>query len=258
MKGKEEKIGFGSSAAASVAITAAALKLHGIGIETQGAKEKLFKLAIIAHYKAQGKIGSGFDVAASTFGGALHYKRFDSAWLENELAKKPLIEVVEEKWPGLETKNIELPKNMVVLIGYTGKSASTTELVKKVREFKKISPEKYDQIIAGISRVTQDLEDALAQKKETEILAMIEANRKLLSELSQESGAGLEIEAHRKMSQIAAKNGAIAKFSGAGGGDCSICVTFSEKIAKKIARGWEQNGYKIVDAKISSEGAKTK
>src|SRR3989344_4074434 len=86
VQGSQEKLGFGSSAAATAAILGAVLKLNGVGIETEQEKDALFKLAIIAHYKAQGKIGSGFDVAASVFGGALVYTRFDAERLPHGCA----------------------------------------------------------------------------------------------------------------------------------------------------------------------------
>src|SRR3989344_4277305 len=50
-----QKIGFGSSAAVTVATIAAVIKLHGNGIESKKEKESIFKLACIAHFLGQGK-----------------------------------------------------------------------------------------------------------------------------------------------------------------------------------------------------------
>ncbi len=254
VKGKQVKVGFGSSAAATVAIIGAILKLHGVSISTEQAKTKLFKLAIIAHHKAQGKIGSGFDVAASVYGGALYYKRFDAEWLEKQFGKKPISEIASAEWPGLETKRIELPKNFEFIVGFSGKSASTTELVKAVNKFKEQKPYKYNQIIEGIKEITENLAEALKEKNEQKVLALIEANRKLLEELGEESGVGLETREHKEMRETALQYGVATKFSGAGGGDCSIGISFNKKETEQAKQAWEKMGYKIIEAKISKEG----
>ena len=74
--GEIKKIGFGSSAAICVAIVEAILGFHRMETESKEAKETIFKIAALAHYEAQGKVGSCFDIAASTFGGLLAYKKF--------------------------------------------------------------------------------------------------------------------------------------------------------------------------------------
>lgn len=58
------KRGFGSSAAATVALTEAVCRVAGVS-ETR----ERFELAVRAHRAAQGGRGSGYDVAASFFGG---------------------------------------------------------------------------------------------------------------------------------------------------------------------------------------------
>ncbi len=255
-RGRKMKMGFGSSAATVVAIIGAMLKLHGIGIETEEEKEALFKLGIIAHYRAQGKIGSGFDVAASTFGGALAYKRFDAKWLEEELRHRGVLQVVEGKWPHFEAHSVNLPQECELLVGFTGKSASTTELVKKIREFKEREPGKYKAIIERIKRTTHKTVVALEMGNELQILRFISENRSLLKALSDASGANLEIEEHTKMAEIAQRHGAAAKLSGAGGGDCGIGLCFNKATARKVKAEWKKVGIEPVDVKISVAGAR--
>ena len=142
-----QKIGFGSSAAVSVATVAAVLALHRQKIKTTKEKEHIFKLSCIAHFLGQGKIGSAFDVAASTFGGALIYKRFDPKWLEAELKAKKISEVVDVQWPHLYFEQLKLPKNFEIVVGFSGKSASTKELVAKINEFKQADNAEYQGIM---------------------------------------------------------------------------------------------------------------
>ncbi len=256
VKGVEMKPGFGSSAAAVVAISGAVLKLHGIGIRSPKEKGRLFKIAIIAHYLAQGKIGSGFDVAASVFGGATYYRRFGAEWLQKQIAERPIKKIVDSAWPGLEHRAIKLPKAMEVLVGFTGKSASTRDLVQRVSEYRKSDAQVYSRIISNIGRATEVLGKAIAKNSRKGVLAALDENRKLLKVLSEESMAGLETGQHKLMSEIAAKHGAVAKFSGAGGGDCGIGVCFDEKIASKIRREWKSFGIVPINATISDDGVK--
>ncbi|MFW9991687.1 MAG: phosphomevalonate kinase [Candidatus Odinarchaeota archaeon] len=260
--GKEVKVGFGTSAAAVVAIIAAVLKLHNVIALPDDVKislkekELLFKLAIIAHYLGQGKLGSGFDVAASTFGGALVYKRFDPQWLEKALQEKTIIQVIEEKWPLLEHRNTDLPASLELLVAFTGTSASTRLLVQRMREFKKDRPEEYQWIIQSIKNVTEQLITALKDKNREEILALLDKNRELLEDLSEACSCHLEIEAHWIMSDIAAKHGGVAKFSGAGGGDCSVGVCFDKDKARKILEEWTERKFTPIDVTVTKEGVR--
>ena len=83
--GQTKKIGFGSSAASVVAVIAAVMKFNGQDIESKDAKDIIYKLSAMTHYFAQGKVGSAFDVAASTYGGIFVYQRFDPKWLAAEI-----------------------------------------------------------------------------------------------------------------------------------------------------------------------------
>ena len=75
-----------------------------------------------------------------------------------------------------------------------------------------------------------------------------------MKSLSTSSGAGLEIEEHRKMELIAEKYGCAAKFSGAGGGDCGIAISFDANIAHRIENEWKENDIVPLDVKIAESG----
>jgi phosphomevalonate kinase len=254
--GQEMKVGFGSSAAAVVAIVSAVLDLHGISCNKMSEKEVVFKLSIISHYFGQGKIGSGFDVAASTFGGALVYKRFDSEWLHKNLQSYTLLEVVNMKWPLLHYERLELPADLCMMVGFTGTSASTKKLVSQMKLFKVEDPDSYFMIISRISDVTDQLIEAIHKRENVTVLNLLDQNRLLLEELSLACSCHLEITEHQIMSHTASKYGAVAKFSGAGGGDCSIGICFSETIASLVIEEWGKSGIMPIDIKFSSEGVR--
>lgn len=80
------KTGLGSSAALVTAFTAAVLTHYlgpdKISLTTENGKACLHGLAQAAHCAAQGKIGSGFDVAAAVYGSCV-YRRFSPSILED-------------------------------------------------------------------------------------------------------------------------------------------------------------------------------
>jgi phosphomevalonate kinase len=254
--GQEMKVGFGSSAAAVVAIIGAVLQHHSDSTFTQQDKEAIFKLSIISHYLGQGKLGSGFDVAASTFGGALIYRKFDPDWLQHKISSEPLNKLVNEDWPLLQYIPITLPEELVMMVGFTGTSASTKKLVQEMKLYKQNDPDGYFTIISRIADITEQLIEAIKSKNQISILKLLDQNRILLEELSFACSCHLEIEAHQIMSHTASKYGAVAKFSGAGGGDCSVGVCFNESDAAIIVNEWAQNGIMPIDIEFSKDGIK--
>jgi len=253
--GEKTKVGFGSSAAICVAIVAAILKMHEVNIKEKKGKELIYNIACTAHYLAQGKVGSSFDIAASTYGGVLVYKRFDPKGLIEQInSGKAISEIMDSQWPAFAAENIELPKKMILLVGFVGYSASTKELILKLNSFKESQKEHYWKIINSIKGITEQLIQAIKQKNEKGIIELLGQNRKQLQELSNSSQNNLETKELAGLADLAESFGAAGKFSGAGGGDCGIAVCFDKKTAEKIKNAWKEKGIVFVDVKISKEG----
>jgi len=254
--GEKKKIGFGSSAAAVVAIVASVLKLHGVDVSSRKGKDLVYKLAALAHFLGQGKVGSGFDICASVFGGATVYTRFDAQWLSQEVESgKQLSELAEADWNGYSAEPIELPADFKLCVGWTKTSASTKELVLKIREFKKENEGDYWKVINAIKGVTEQLIVAINASDKEKILVLLKQNRVLLKELSDKSKNNLETPELAKLADLADALGAAGKFSGAGGGDCGIAVCFDDDSAENVKKAWKENGIVPVDVKISEKGA---
>ena len=122
--------------------------------------------------------------------------------------------------------------------------------------FKAEDPDSYLMIISRISDVTDQLIEAIRKRENVTVLKLLDQNRLLLEELSLACSCHLEITEHQIMSHTASKYGAVAKFSGAGGGDCSIGICFSESTADLIMKEWEKNGIMPIDINFSSEGVR--
>ena len=253
--GKTAKVGFGSSAAVCVAIVGAILKLNGYKLDEKTTKNLIFKIACTAHYLAQGKVGSSFDIAASTYGGVLVYTRFDPAWLVKEMTSgKSISEVMDSNWPAFTAEPLTLPQNFELLTGFVGYSASTKELIVKINEAKEKNRGEYDKIISDIKGVTEKLISAIKTNSESEILSLVKQNRVLLKKFSDWSNNNLETKELGVLADTADKFGAAGKFSGAGGGDCGIAISFNPEISNKVKGSWKRKGIIPLKVKIDKKG----
>jgi len=194
----KNKSGFGSSATAVVSIIAAILDLHGREINTIAGRNLVCRLAKEAHSKAQGKIGSGFDISAACFG--------------SQFFSKKRIEKAE--WPNWKT-----------VLAFTGKSASTTCLVRKINDYKKNNNKKYYKIINKCNKINKEAKFNIKK---------IEESQRLRKELGEKAKADIETNSQTKILQEAKEHGALfAVLPGAGGGDTILAVCKTEKERKK-------------------------
>lgn len=253
VNGDVKKVGFGSSAAAVVAIISSVLNFHGYN----PTKEEIYKLSAIAHYYAQGKVGSAFDVATSTYGSIIVYKRFDAAWLTAKIeSSERLTSIVKDAWPGFFVEQLEMPENLCLAIAWTGESASTSAMIKQMDSFKQSNPGRYKEIYEDIRYIVENLIDRWKSGDGENILDSIRKNKDLLHQLTKESGVGIETPELHKLAGIAENYGAAGKLSGAGGGDCGFAVAFDSDVIQKIKLAWQQAGLHVIDANIDKDGVK--
>lgn len=245
------KLGFGSSSAATAAMVGAMLRHFGEGEKFESMS---FKISAIASYAAQGKMGSCFDVAAAVYGGVITYERFDPRWLEAQLRGVQLRDVVLKKWPGLKVRRLGIPRNLSLIVGYSGKPASTIEMIKQMKEFKRDDPENYIRIMGDISVTVQNMIKAWEVSDADNIILLANKNESLLRELTGLSGIGIETKELMRLSALAEDEDAGGKLSGAGGGDCAIALCFSDDAAQRVRKAWESKGFQIVGVNIDSEG----
>lgn len=256
--GAAKKVGFGSSAASVVATVAGILALNGRDIESKEARDRIYKLSAITHYFAQGKIGSAFDVAASTYGGVFVYQRFDPKWLEEKLGSgQGVREIVDQEWPSFRAEPLDIPEGFRLIIGWTKESASTSAMVKQLNTWAEGNREEYKRLYDQIANLVRELIPAWKDKNRERILELVRKNEGFLKELGEKSGVNIETQDLKMLSESANQSGAAGKLSGAGGGDCGIAVCFDMETAEKVTQTWQQAGLYIVDATIDYNGVKT-
>ena len=166
------KTGLGSSAALVTAFATAAMAyfvpLSLRDAESDEGRTRLHNLAQAAHCAAQGKIGSGFDVAAAVYGSAV-YRRFSPHILEvlgDE--KRPqfaesLKSIVEDsnplaKWDTTVNKQAAIiPRGLLLVMCDVDCGSETVGMVKKVLEWRKRSPEASSLLWSSLQAANEDL-----------------------------------------------------------------------------------------------------
>jgi phosphomevalonate kinase len=155
------KTGLGSSAALVTSLTAALL-VHYLpksifSLDTDTGKSRLHNLAQTAHCAAQGKVGSGFDVASAVYGSCL-YRRFSPSLLENHGAPgstdfarniKALTEDTDEshKWDTEVLKDaVQVPSGIRLIMCDVDCGSQTPGMVKQVLAWRKKEPEEAEML----------------------------------------------------------------------------------------------------------------
>lgn len=254
--GEKRKVGFGSSAASVVAVVGAILQFHGHDISKRETKDLVYKLSLATHFKTQGKIGSGFDVAASTYGGIFEYQS-NPTWLSAKLdSGQSVNELVTKQWEGFLVNELSISDTFHLLIGWTKESASTTTMVKQMKAYKAATPDAYTNAITTVAAAAKKAVTAMKNNNTKAFLAALQTNEDALRELGTVSGVNIETPELKQMSDLANAAGAAGKLSGAGGGDCGIGVCFDEETANKVRTSWKEHNIYVVDATLDRDGVR--
>ncbi len=230
------KYGLGSSAAVVVAVISALSQFYKNDIK-QPSIEFIYKLAAIAHVKTQGN-GSCADVAASVYGGWIHYHSFNLNWLTTEFKKGTAItELIEQPWPNLLITSIKPPTNLHLCVGWTGKEAATAPMIDKINNLRNEQPELFAHFLTESEEAVTNLVQSFENNDADFAIASLTQNRAALMKLSEAADTTIETQKLKKLIGIANDFGA-GKTSGAGGGDCGIAFLYDKRFVAKLYEEW--------------------
>jgi phosphomevalonate kinase len=236
-----EKLGFGSSAAMTVALLAAMQGAAGILAVSEEDRSSLFRTGMDAHCLAQGKTGSGTDIAAATWGGTLLYQ-------VSPLSSSDV--------PNAPAEPIEVPADLHLLTVWTGKPASTRELVGNVQDYKSREPERYRRAIDEMAAVAAAGVHAFTGCDTAAFLRAVADYGSAMQHLGEISDTPVYSAEHRELAHIVHDAGAIYKPSGSGGGDAGIVLAPSPEIIQRAASAIHQAGFKLLNSKIAARGVR--
>lgn len=202
--GEANKTGLGSSAALVTSLTAALLIHHLpldlFDIESNKGRRTLHNLAQAAHCAAQGKVGSGFDVAAAVYG-SCRYRRFSS----ETLGKIPepgtagfaasLVELVdgEGSWDVEVLKEeVSMPKGVVLRMCDVDCGSKTVSMVKKVLAWRSQDPEGSKQLWDDLQKRNEDLTATLKAGDVAQLPTKLAAVRELIKQMGNASDVPIE------------------------------------------------------------------
>ena len=251
------KLGLGSSSAVTVATVRAVARFYGLVLDDMA----VYKLALLATDAVQ-PIGSGGDIAASSFTGWVAYTSPDRAWLHQVsgapgMGSSPggsagLSELVRMDWPLLSIRRLPAP-GLRLSVGWTGSPASTPRLVADVQAHTRGAQDAaYTAFLRESEACLSALTLALREDDGGEIGLRIQEGRRLLSGLSRTSGITIETPQLRRLVEIAQEHGAVAKSSGAGGGDCGIALCPPGTDVAAMHAAWESAGIQPLDLRVHS------
>ena len=246
------KYGLGSSAAVVVAVVTAIMVRF---TKDEPDKDIIFKLAALAHVNIQGS-GSGADIAASVYGGILQYSSFQAEWLLQASKNVSSIhELLEMDWVYLSIKRLTLPATVSFCVGWTGKPASTTQLVSRILELKDDNPQAFEAFLLKSEQAVHTLLTGMEEENQELLFKGVKANREALATVGNKADVSIETALLGTLCDLADALGGAGKPSGAGGGDCGIAFMPSKRQAEQLFASWEKAGIKPLALTSHPEGA---
>ncbi|RII04967.1 phosphomevalonate kinase [Alternaria sp. MG1] len=207
------KTGLGSSAALVTSFTAAVLGFYLpkdlFDVRTEKGQTILHNLAQASHSHAQGKVGSGFDIASAVFGSCL-YKRFSPSLLGNlpqpsspSFATQLRSLVEGPTWDTeIQKAAIKMPEGLRLVMCDVDCGSETPGMVKKVLAWRAQKPEEAEKIwkelqrgnealAAELTRLATEVQGDNASKHDT-LRKIIDGNRALIRDMGEKSGVPIE------------------------------------------------------------------
>ncbi|KAB5515078.1 phosphomevalonate kinase [Coniochaeta sp. 2T2.1] len=211
---KAHKTGLGSSAALVTALTASLLA-HYLPPSVFDAgsvrgKTILHNLAQAAHCAAQGKVGSGFDVAAAVWGSCL-YRRFSPSVLAGlgEVGSRGFGARLEalvnddgesRLWDTeIRKEGVSLPPGVAVRMCDVDCGSQTVGMVKSVLKWRAGRGQEAKELWDELQRRNEGLAEVLRAGKTGEIRGAVRGVRELIRKMGKESGVSIEPESQTEL-----------------------------------------------------------
>ena len=221
--GTGNKFGLGSSAALTVALSAAIAGLQQQQADTES--------MIATHRRFQGGRGSGIDIAIAHCGGTVSYQLGDTP------RASPL------KWmTGLE-----------YAIFWSGQSASTAQKLAQFAESDEGSRSRENLALASEAIVNAWVGDGVGGGVEP-VIRLFDVYTAALAVFSDDHDLGIFDAGHAGMAELAAGHGVVYKPCGAGGGDVGIALSASRTSIDDFGVAADKMGFRQIPLNIDDTG----
>lgn len=230
MEREGKKFGLGSSGSVVVLVIKAMLAFYDIPAE----RYLLFKLASAVLLK-RGDNGSMGDIACIVSEDLVLYQSFDREKVAQWLEKEELQAVLARDW-GFSIRSVEPALTFDFLVGWTKEVAVSSHMVKQIKDNMNSS------FLQASKETVANLVKALEVGQEETIIDLLEQASQLLEGLSSD----IYTPSLRQLKNASRDLKAVAKSSGAGGGDCGIALSFDQDSTALLKKRWADLGIELL------------
>ena len=230
MEREGKKFGLGSSGSVVVLVIKAMLAFYERPVE----RDLLFKLASAVLLK-RGDNGSMGDIACIVSEDLVLYQSFDREKVAEWLEKEDLPTVLARDW-GFSIRNVETSLKFDFMVGWTKEVAVSSHMVKQIKDNMNSS------FLQASKETVANLVKALEVGQEETIIDLLEQASQLLEGLSSD----IYTPSLRQLKDASRDLKAVAKSSGAGGGDCGIALSFDQDSTTLLKKRWADLGIELL------------
>ena len=230
MEREGKKFGLGSSGSVVVLVIKAMLAFYERPVE----RDLLFKLASAVLLK-RGDNGSMGDIACIVSEDLVLYQSFDREKVAEWLEKEDLPTVLACDW-GFSIRSVEPTLKFDFLVGWTKEVAVSSQMVKQIKNNMNAS------FLQASKETVTNLVKALHEGQEEKIMELQEQASQLLEGLSSD----IYTPSLRQLKDASRNLKAVAKSSGAGGGDCGIALSFDQDSTTLLKKRWADLGIELL------------
>ena len=230
MERKGKKFGLGSSGSVVVLVVKAMLAFY----ERPAERELLFKLASTVLLK-RGDNGSMGDIACIVSEDLVLYQSFDREKVAQWLEKYDLQTVLARDW-GFSIRCVEPAVEFDFLVGWTKEVAVSSHMVKQIKDNMNAS------FLQASKETVGSLVQTLKEGNQDQIIELLEQASQLLEGLSSD----IYTPSLRRLKNASRDLNAVAKSSGAGGGDCGIALSFDQDSTTLLKKRWADLGIDLL------------
>lgn len=230
MEREGKKFGLGSSGSVVVLVIKAMLAFY----ERPAEIDLLFKLASAVLLK-RGDNGSMGDIACIVSEDLVLYQSFDREKVADWLEKEDLQAVLDRDW-GFSIASVEPVLTFDFLVGWTKEVAVSSHMVKQIKDNMNSS------FLQASKDTVANLVKALEVGQEETIIDLLEQASRFLEGLSSDIYTPLL----RQLKNASRDLKAVAKSSGAGGGDCGIAFSFDQDSTTLLKKRWADLGIELL------------
>ena len=230
MEREGKKFGLGSSGSVVVLVIKAMLAFYDRPAE----RYLLFKLASAVLLK-RGDNGSMGDIACIVSEDLVLYQSFDREKVAQWLEKEELQAVLDRDW-GFSIRSVEPALEFDFLVGWTKEVAVSSHMVKQIKN------NMNSRFLQASKETVANLVKALEVGQEENIIDLLEQASQLLEGLSSD----IYTPSLRQLKNASQDLKAVAKSSGAGGGDCGIALSFDQDSTTLLKKRWADLGIELL------------